>query len=78
MKALLNYRYYVLAVIITVAIIGIFAVPNDDLPLNNWIYTLVSSKAIGFAAGYIAARLIKRWERLGTIPELINTVNNIH
>lgn len=77
MKAILkNYRYYVLAVLLIVAMTGIFAVPADELPPSNWFYTLISSKAIGFSAGYAIARLTKRWERLGTIPELINAINN--
>ncbi len=75
-KILTNYRYYVLVVLATVAMLGIFSVPNDNLPVANWYYTLISSKVIGFVAAYITARLIKRWENLGTIPELINAVNN--
>lgn len=75
-RTLTNYRYYVLTVILTVTIIGIFAVPNDDLPMGSWLFVLVISKAIGFAAGYAAVKLLKRWERLGTIPELINIVDN--
>ena len=78
MKALLNYRYYVLAVIITVAIIGVFSEPAEELPTANWFYAFLLSKAIGFAAIYAAARLVKRWERRGAIPELTNTVNSIH
>lgn len=73
---LTNYRYYVLVVLATVAIIGIFAVPVDDLPFVQWLYTLVSSKVIGFGAVYIIAKLTKRWEKLGTIPELMDAVNN--
>ena len=77
MKAILtNYRYYVLAVLLIIAVLGVFAVPADELPVANWFYTLISSKVIGFTAGYIIARLVRRWERLGTIPELINAINN--
>lgn len=75
-KILANYRYYVLTVLAVIAMLGIFSVPVDGLPFEQWLYTLVSSKVIGFGAGYITARLIKRWERLGTIPELMNAVNN--
>lgn len=75
-KTLTNYRYYVLFVLVTIAILGIFSVPVDDLPLAQWYYTLISSKVIGFGAGYIIAKLIKRWEKLGTIPELMDAVNN--
>lgn len=75
-KILTNYRYYVLFVLVTVAMFGIFSVPVDDLPFVQWLYTLVSSKVIGFGAVYIIAKLIKRWEKLGTIPELMDAVNN--
>ena len=75
-KILSNYRYYVLVVLATVAIIGIFAVPVDDLPFAQWCYTLISSKVISFGAGYIIAKLIKRWEAKGTIPELMDAVDN--
>lgn len=75
-KILTNYRYYVLFVLVMVAMFGIFSVPVDDLPFALWLYTLVSSKVIGFSAAYIIAKLIKRWEKQGTIPELMNAVNN--
>ena len=68
-KILTNYRYYVLFVLVTVAMFGIFSVPVDDLPFVQWLYTLVSSKVIGFGAVYIIAKL-------GTIPELMDAVNN--
>lgn len=75
-KILTNYRYYVLFVLAAIAVLGIFSVPVDDLPFMQWLYTLVSSKVIGFGAGYIIAKLIKRWEKLGTIPELMDAVDN--
>lgn len=77
MKTILtNYRYYVLFALAVIAILGIFAVPIDGQPLIQWLYVLVSSKAIGFGAIYIVAKLTKRWEKKGTIPELMNAVNN--
>lgn len=75
-KILTNYRYYVLFVLVTVAMFGIFSVPVDDLPFVQWLYTLVSSMVISFGAVYIIAKLTKRWEKLGTIPELMDAVNN--
>lgn len=47
-KILSNYRYYVLVVLVTVFILGVMAVPNESLPTANYIYTLISSKVIGF------------------------------
>lgn len=75
-KILANYRYYVLFALAAIAIMGIFAVPIDGQPLTQWLYVLVSSKAIGFGAIYIIAKLTKRWKKKGTIPELMNAVNN--
>ena len=75
-KILTNYRYYVLFVLMSIAILGIFSVPIEDQPLANWIYCLLSSKIIGVGAGWIAAKLYKRWEAKGSIPELSNSINN--
>lgn len=75
-KILSNYRYYVLVVLVAVFIWGVMAVPNAYLPKANYIYTLISSKVIGFLAAYITVKLIKRWKALGTIPELMNAANN--
>lgn len=75
-KILANYRYYVLTLLGIVAFVGVLSVPADELPFANWCYTLISSKVIGFTAAYIISKLIKRWEKRGTIPELINAVDN--
>lgn len=69
-KVITNYRYWLLFIIASVAIIGTFAVPQDDLPLLTWAWVLFSTKAIGFAAFHIFAVLYKHWEKRGTIPEL--------
>ena len=71
-----NYRYYVLLLLGCLALIGIMAVPAEELPTRYWLYTLISSKVIGFAAMYAFARLLSRWEKRGTIPELIDAINN--
>ena len=75
-KIFTNYRYYVLLVLGLLALIGIMAVPADELPMRDWLYGLASSKIIGFLAVYIAVKLVKRWEKRGTIPELIDALNN--
>lgn len=71
MKALTNYRYWVLAIVASVVFIGIFAVPQDELPLLSWLWVLVSTKAVGFAGLWLAAKLYTRWEKAGKIPELV-------
>lgn len=66
-KILKNYRYYVLFVLMSIAILGIFSVPIEEQPLANWFYCLLSSKIIGVGAG---------WEAKGRIPELTDSINN--
>ena len=76
MKKIVNVICYaVIAVLGIVCILGIFAVPNDNLPLSDFVYILVSSKVIGIGAGWILARLVKRWEAKGTIPEITKLYN---
>ena len=75
-KIICNYRYWVLLILGTTAMLGIMAVPADELPFTSWLYMLVSSKLIGVAAGYIFHRLYLRWEKRGTIEELTNFVSN--
>lgn len=74
-KIVTNYRYYIMAFLGLVAMLGIFAVPANNLPAKDWIYVLVSSKVIGIGAGWILARLVKRWEAKGTIPEITKLYN---
>lgn len=76
MKKIVNVICYaVIAVLGIVCLLGIFAVPNDNLPLSDFVYILVSSKVIGIGAGWILARLVKRWEAKGTIPEITKLYN---
>ena len=75
-KIICNYRYWVLLILGTIVMLGIMAVPADELPFTSWLYTLVSSKLIAVAAGNIFHRLYLRWEGRGTIEELTNFVSN--
>lgn len=64
-----NYRYWVLLVVGFVAAVGLFSVPQDELPTLSWLWVLVSTKAVGVGAIYLYSVLIKHWEKRGTIPE---------
>lgn len=76
MKKIVNVICYaVIAVLGIVCLLGIFAVPDDNLPLPDFVYILVSSKVIGIGAGWILARLVKRWEAKGTIPGITKLYN---
>lgn len=76
MKKIVNVICYaVIAVLGIICLLGIFAVPDDNPPLPDFVYILVSSKVIGIGAGWILARLVKRWEAKGTIPEITKLYN---
>lgn len=76
MKKIVNVICYaVIAVLGIICLLGIFAVPDDNMPLSDFVYILVSSKVIGIGAGWILARLVKRWEAKGTIPEITKLYN---
>lgn len=76
MKKIVNVICYaVIAVLGIICLLGLFAVPDDNLPLSDFVYILVSSKVIGIGAGWILARLVKRWEAKGTIPEITKLYN---
>lgn len=77
MKSIItNYRYYVLLLLLAVTIIGLFAVPADDLPKAYWFYVLISSKLIALGAAALISKLTRRWEAKGTIPELTQSLKN--
>ena len=75
-KIICNYRYWVLLILGTIAMLGIMEVPADELPFTSWLYMLVSSKLIAVAASYIFHRLYLRWKKRETIDELTNFVSN--
>lgn len=76
MKKIVNVICYaVIAVLGIICLLGIFSVPDDNLPLSDFVYILVSTKVIGIGAGWILARLVKRWEAKGTIPEITKLYN---
>lgn len=69
-----NWRYYVLASLAFVAALGIFAVPEEHLPLAAWFGILLASKAVGAAAFCGLLKLIIVWDGQGLIPELSNLI----
>ena len=70
MKALLNWRYYVLMVVGMIAVIGTFSVPIDDQPFGAWLLALILSKVIGLGALYLNYRMVVYWEARNRIPEM--------
>ena len=77
MKVITNFRYYILVLVATATIIGVFSAPSEDLPLLTWLWALVSSKAVGFGAGYLFYYLTDRGEKRGSIPELTQFIKEL-
>ena len=73
-KAVLNYRYYVMIIVGLVVIIGLFSIPDENLPLMKWVWMLFVSKSIGFGAGYGLYRLVAYWESKNLVPELTKLI----
>lgn len=62
--------YCILFVLFFIAVIGIFSEPEPALDMARWTVVFVVSKSVGFAAGYIAYRLLVLWEKQGKIQVL--------
>jgi hypothetical protein len=63
MKNIFSQKTIIIAVLILVALVGVFSVPNDDLAMGDWFLVLVGFKALGFGAGYIALRMMGAFEK---------------
>lgn len=77
MKAILNWRYYVIIILGILTVGGIFAVPNDDLGQGEWMFYLILTKMIGFSAGFLNYKLTLYWEDKGLIPEYSKLIQDI-
>lgn len=58
MKSISFPKTLILAVLMLVALVGVFSVPNDDLALGDWFMVLIGFKALGFGAGYLALKMM--------------------
>lgn len=63
MKNIFSLQNLIIAVLMLVAMAGVFSVPNDDLAMGDWFLVLVGFKALGFGAGYIALRMMGAFEK---------------
>ena len=68
-KIITNYRYWLMLIVATVGTIGIFSEPVDSLSPFAWLWTLITSKIVGFGAFYFFYRLVEHWEKRNAIPE---------
>lgn len=73
-KIITNWRYYILAVLLTVGVLAVLSTPADEAPFTTFIVAFVVSKAIGIDCLALLAHLIYNWEAKGKIPELSELV----
>lgn len=75
MKALKNYRYYVLTLLMCVALVGFLAVPSEDTSMGIWLLKMVVSKAVGIIFAAAAYCAYNYWSSYDELPELTQTLN---
>lgn len=63
MKSISFPQTIIIAVLMLVALVGVFSVPNDDLAIGDWFMVLVGFKAVGFDAGYIALKMMGAFDK---------------
>ena len=71
-----NYRYWLLFIVMGLCVVLTMLDVNEDVTGVVFVYLIVSSKLLTVGFGYLYYRLYKRWEAKGTIPELVNSINN--
>lgn len=73
MKALLNWRYYVLTALFAAIFLSVALIfGEDERPLGQWVVTRVYLAAFTCVCGFAFGRLSKKWECEGKVPELTN------
>ena len=75
MKALTNWRYYVLFAIAVIAVVGIFAIPGEDVSFCEWAKVMLISKSVGISAIVLFFVLVRYWDRKNLTKELSKLVN---
>ena len=75
MKALTNWRYYVLFAIAVVAVVGMFAIPEEDVSFGEWAKVMLISKSVGISAIVLFFILVRYWNRKNLTKELSKLVN---
>lgn len=76
MKAIItNYRYWVLTALGFIFIIGLSAIPQDDIGTLSYFAILFGTKLVALIALIIFVILYIRWEENHKIPELTSIIN---
>ena len=76
MKALINWRYYVLFAIAVVAVVGMFAIPEEDVSFGEWAKVMLISKSVGISAIVLFFALVRYWDRKRLTKELSKLVKD--
>ena len=76
MKALINWRYYVLFAIAVVAVVGMFAIPEEDVSFGEWAKVMIISKSVGISAIVLFFVLFIYWDRKILTNELSKLLND--
>ena len=74
MKALINWRYYVLFAIAVIAVVGMFAIPEEDVSFEEWSKVMLISKSVGISAIVLFFILVRYWDRKSLTKELSKLV----
>ena len=76
MKALTNWRYYVLFAIAVIAVAGMFAIPEEDVSFGEWAKVMLISKSVGISAIVLFFVLVRYWDRKSLTKELSKLVKD--
>lgn len=74
MKALTNWRYYVLFAVAVIAVVGMFATPEEDVSFGEWAKVMLISKSVGISAIVLFFALVRYWDRKRLTKELSKLV----
>ena len=74
MKALTNWRYYVLFAIAVIAVVGMFGIPEEDVSFGEWAKVMLISKSVGISAIVLFFVLVRYWDRKRLTKELSQLV----
>lgn len=75
MKALLNWRYYVMTVLLAIGIIALaraFAEPAIPMTVLQWDIQVILSLLVCISCFLLLGWLTRRWSANGKIPEYTN------
>lgn len=75
MKAILNWRYWIIALLFTIGIIAMgraFGNEVEAMTDSEWLMQVAVSFGIGSGSFFALGKCIRHWEKNGDIPEFTN------